>query len=401
MDVDEEFYMITDEEVEEISNSLESGNLADAATRILENMKQLENAKLDIAITGESGSGKSTFINVVRGLEDDEVDGAAKTGVVETTRVPAPYPHPNYPNVRLWDLPGIGTPNFSADKYLERVNFSTYDFFIIIASERFRANHAKLATEIQKMQKKFYFVRSKVDADLYAAQKRRNTSYNELNTLNEIKDNCIMCLQDGGLVSPPQVFLISSFELGKYDFHDLESTLERELPEHKRHAFLLCLPNLSIRILEKKIEVMRKTIWKYATISCGIATVPIPGLSVACDIAILVKALTKYRDSFGLDDDSLRNLSRRVNKPVKELMAAVKSPLSKEITSTVVKKMLTNAVGGGLMLVEYIVSTIPLIGTAAAGGISFATTYYLLRKFLDELAKDAHSVLITALGTEV
>lgn len=401
MDIDHEFYMITDEEVEEIRNSLESGNLADAATRILENMKELENAKLDIAVTGESGSGKSTFINVLRGLEDDEVEGAAQTGVVETTTEPKPYPHPDHPNVRLWDLPGIGTPNFIADKYLDLVNFSMYDFFIIISSERFRSNHAKLATEILKMGKKFYFVRSKVDADLYAAQKRRKGSYNEVDILKEIKDNCIKCLQNEGLSSPPQVFLISSFELCKYDFHDLENTLERELPGHKRHVFLLCIPNLSIHILEKKIEAMRKTIWKYATVSCGVATVPIPGLSVVCDIAILVKALTSYRDSFGLDDDSLHKLSRRVDKPVEELMAAIKSPLSRKITSNVVIKLLTKTVGGGLMLLEYAVSNVPLIGTAAAGGISFSTTYYMLKKYMNELATDAHSVLTTALSTKV
>uniref|UniRef100_A0A3Q0QNE3 IRG-type G domain-containing protein n=1 Tax=Amphilophus citrinellus TaxID=61819 RepID=A0A3Q0QNE3_AMPCI len=39
---------------------------------------------LNIAITGESGSGKSTFINAFRGICDDE-EGAAPTGVTETT----------------------------------------------------------------------------------------------------------------------------------------------------------------------------------------------------------------------------------------------------------------------------------------------------------------------------
>jgi hypothetical protein len=36
---------------------------------------------------------------------DDE--GAAKVGVVETTRDVQPYPHPDYPNIVFYDLPGL------------------------------------------------------------------------------------------------------------------------------------------------------------------------------------------------------------------------------------------------------------------------------------------------------
>jgi len=97
-------------------------------------------------VTGESGSGKSTFVNAFRGLGDED-EGSAETG----------------PNVKVWDLPGIGTPNFKADEYLELVQFERYDFFIIIASDRFRECHTQLAKEIMRMGKTFYFVCSKID----------------------------------------------------------------------------------------------------------------------------------------------------------------------------------------------------------------------------------------------
>uniref|UniRef100_H3A0Z0 IRG-type G domain-containing protein n=1 Tax=Latimeria chalumnae TaxID=7897 RepID=H3A0Z0_LATCH len=383
--------VITDEEVEKMKAAFELGGWESVASKIQENLDAIENAKLHIAITGESGSGKSTFVNAIRGLDDEDKE-AAKTGVTETTMEPTKYPHPKHPNVNLWDLPGIGTPNFKPDEYLQQVNFSQYDFFILIASERFKTNHAKLACEIQKMDKKFYFVRSKVDADIDASRKRRKSTFNEEEILEEIKQNCIDCLQKEGVESP-NVFLLSSFDFDKFDFLRLQETLEKELPVHKRQAFLLSLPNISIQILQKKKEVLKSQIWKLATLSCGIAVIPMPGLSVACDVAILVKTLTNYCKDLGLDEDALVKLARRVDKPVEDLKSVIKSPLAQEISVDVVKKLLTKAACGGLMVVEYLFSNIPIIGGGIAGGISFGTTYYMLKTFLDELSEDAQRVL--------
>ena len=49
-----------------------------------------------IGITGESGCGKSTFINTMRGL-DAEDPNAAEVGVIECTTEPTPYVHPSHP----------------------------------------------------------------------------------------------------------------------------------------------------------------------------------------------------------------------------------------------------------------------------------------------------------------
>ncbi|NP_001134955.1 Interferon-inducible GTPase 1 [Salmo salar] len=214
----------------EIEEALKNNNLPIAAGMIQEYLKEFNNVELNIAVTGETGSGKSTFVNAFRGMKDND-DGAAPTGVVETTMEAKAYSHPKYPNMQVWDLPGIGTATFKPEEYLQKVEFDRFDFFIIVSSERFRANDISLAKEIQKMKKNFYFVRSKIDNDMRAEE--RKEKFDKAKTLETIRQYCIKGLEDQGLGSP-KVFLISGFDLGLYDFPDLEETMEKELPDHKR-----------------------------------------------------------------------------------------------------------------------------------------------------------------------
>ncbi|XP_028678271.1 interferon-inducible GTPase 5-like [Erpetoichthys calabaricus] len=393
----DDYDYITSEEIEKIKVAMESNGLERAAAVIQAHLESSDNVELNIAITGESGSGKSTFVNAFRGL-DDEHPEAASSGVTETTVVPTKYTYPKFDKVFIWDLPGIGTPNFKAEEYLEKVNFKTYDFFIIIASERFKSSGVQLANEIQKMKKTFYFVRSKIDDSLRAAQRRKN--YNEEETLELIQQDCVRGLQELDICSP-KVFLISSFELNLYDFPKLEETIEKELPKHKRHVLLLTLPNMSFQVNERKRKSFRANIWKLATVSCLVATVPIPGLSVVCDVTILVTELRKYYKAFGLDDESLQNLANRVKKPIQELKSVLKSPLTAEISKDVVIKLLTKFAGAKYMVVEYVFTNIPVIGSVIAGSISYKTTSMMLHSCLNELADDASNVLKKAFESEM
>uniref|UniRef100_A0A674D805 Immunity-related GTPase family, e4 n=1 Tax=Salmo trutta TaxID=8032 RepID=A0A674D805_SALTR len=157
------------------------------AAKAKKDLDLLENVTLNIAVTGESGSGKSTFVNALLGLRDGD-KGAPETGEMETTMKAIRYSHPTMPNMIIWDLPGISTPYIKAKKYLKEVKFETYDFFIIIGTVRFKEIDIMLATEIQKMKKMFYFVRSKIDNDIRAEAWKKN--YREEDLLSKIRQNC-------------------------------------------------------------------------------------------------------------------------------------------------------------------------------------------------------------------
>ena len=224
------------------------------------------------------------------------------------------------PNVRIWDLPGIGSPKFKAKQYLKDVKFKTFDFFIIITSERFKENDIMLAKEIMRKKKLFYFVRSKIDNDIRAEMKKKNFSQEEV--LSKIREDCTKNLKK---VGAPKVFLVSSCDLGNYDFQLLIDTLEKELPMHKRLALLQSLPVCSVAMIDKKTKALQRLIWLIAFSSSAIAMAPVPGLSFACDLGIIIAFFQRCLDAFGLDDRSLKILSGRVDKSTEELKQPMKS----------------------------------------------------------------------------
>lgn len=202
-------------------------------------LKVYDRFKLDIAVTGDSGSGKSTLINALLGLDYD-AKGAAPTGVVETTMKPAVYQYPNCPQVRLWDLPGMGTPTFTSKSYIETINFHLYDMFFVVISERFRENNMLLIDEIHKQKKPFYLIRTKVDNDVRAHSRKHN--FIETGALIVMRDECLKYVEEKNL--HPHIFLVSAHETQNYDMQNLKDTLEKEAPELKREVFPLFLVNL-------------------------------------------------------------------------------------------------------------------------------------------------------------
>ncbi|XP_030622528.1 interferon-inducible GTPase 5-like [Chanos chanos] len=382
------------QEIQEIGKALASDGMDSALAKIHSYFNELDNVELDIAITGETGSGKSTFVNAFRGLRSTD-EGAAPTGVTETTMKPTPYPYPKHEKAKLWDLPGIGTPAFKAETYLQQVNFERYDFFIIIASERFKENHVKLAKEIKKENKNFYFIRTKIDQDVRNAIEDGVSDSNK--TQEDIRSNCREELKKAGLDSA-QVFLISSRKVDSYDFSLLHQTIEMNLPQLKKDLLLLALPNISLEIHEKKKETLKASIWKMSLLSAGASVVPIPGISVYADMTILIRELRKYYKAFGLDDQSLQRLASKSGKSLAELKSKLKSPLLDKIDEDEIIKLLTRVAATGMQTVakEYL-SLIPGLGSLAAGALSFATIYCLLCRCLNDLAEDAHNVLEFAL----
>ncbi|XP_060688140.1 interferon-inducible GTPase 5-like [Hemiscyllium ocellatum] len=383
-------------ELKDLKAAYKTGGLSAVVPLIQKKIHDLTNTELHIAVTGETGSGKSTFINAMRGLQDGD-EGAAKTGTTETTMKPTSYPHPNLPTVIFWDLPGIGTTKFPANKYVKQMNFDNYDFFLILSDCRFRENDARLAKEIEKLGKKFYFIRSKIDNDCDSFRKQ-NKHFDKDKELDKIRKYCIRSLEEQGITSP--VFLISHFETNKFDFPELNDTIQSNLDDIKKHVFLLSLPNIALKIIEEKRKDLKDRIWTLATLSGAIGAVPLPGLSMVCDIGILVTAIIDFRKYLGLDDVSLQRLAKTTGKPVRQLKAVVKTPLMGEINEQFVKRLLASATYFTISAIELSLDFIPVIGSIFGAGSSFLMTYKFLHGVLDDLTENAKRVVQAAFDSD-
>uniref|UniRef100_A0A8C6Y981 IRG-type G domain-containing protein n=1 Tax=Naja naja TaxID=35670 RepID=A0A8C6Y981_NAJNA len=377
-------------EFEDLKRDLDQSSTPKVAAEYQKRLNEMHNMPLNIAVTGLSGSGKSSFINAIRGVVDDDEE-AAKVGIVEQTMEPKPYPHPSFPSIKIWDLPGIGTPKFQAEEYLKKVNFERYDVFIIVTAERFTENDALLAKEVQTMGKKFYYVRSKIDCSVQSEKRKRN--FNMEKTLETIRNYCQDSLKSTGVPSP-RVFLISSWEVHMYDFPLLQETIADELPDHKKDILILSLHIFSQTELMRKKEVMKAFIKQVALMSCAFGAMPVPGLSMACDVGILIDALRCFCRAFGLDDRSLRFLALQTGKEFEDLKSAIKkTPLANAVDRELVFSLLMkSSLWVAVSVVEMVLDIIPVIGSLFGGASSFIVTYYFLNSFLDDAVEDARNV---------
>ncbi|XP_015261153.1 PREDICTED: interferon-inducible GTPase 5-like [Gekko japonicus] len=385
---------LIENDLAELKSRLEQESLPNVLADTDQELKLLKNTTLHIAVTGNTGAGKSSFVNAFRNISDYK-ESSAETDVKQTTMEPQKYPNDIFPEITLWDLPGIGTREFKPNEYLKIVNFSRYDFFIIVSAGRFTVNDTMLALEIKKMNKRFYFVRTKVDQDMHNEGMKPN--FSETQTLEQIRNDCLSNLWKEG-IDDPKVFLISRWHLNKYDFPKLHKTLAEDLNDLKRPLLIMAMPAFSREHLQEKKAAMEKLIWKKALKSCGVGAIFVPGLSVAYDVYLLISSMKEICRAFGLDKGSLCNLAERIRKPVDVLKSAVqKTPMASQIDSKFVLSLFTKFLTvGSAMAVEELARLIPVLGSLVGGVTSFATTRYVLKSFLEDAMADAESVLAKA-----
>ncbi|KFO26636.1 T-cell-specific guanine nucleotide triphosphate-binding protein 2 [Fukomys damarensis] len=372
--------ILSQETWDSILSHLEEGNVPEAASAIRAALKIIENAPLSIAVTGETGVGRSTFINALRRVGHEE-ESAAPTGPVVTTTEVTAYQYLKCPGVTIWDLPGHGCTDFLLSKYLEEI--ADYDLFFIISATRFKNIDAQLARVITNMKKKVYFVRTKVDHDVFSNQRNKPKTFNKEEILQEIRNYFVRQLEEVS-VTVDRVFLVSSLERAEYDFPELENTLLRDLPALKLHIFMQFLSSIAEAAIDQKRDSLKQNIWWESMRAAASATVPLVGLFSDGDVEKMQDTLALYRSSFGLDDASLEKMAKDLHVSVERLKANLQSPrlLSAECSESFWEKMK-----------QYMVKALSLMGGPLATGFSFTKTYYLQNYFLETVASDAKALL--------
>ncbi|XP_052816093.1 T-cell-specific guanine nucleotide triphosphate-binding protein 2-like [Mya arenaria] len=340
--------------------------------------------KLNIAVIGRAGVGKSTFINTFLGQK------VAKTGSVETTTRCKPYFHPKNNNMRLWDVPGVGTRTFPREDYLQKINFQSYDFFLLMLSDRVYENDLWLMKCILKIEKKAYIIRSKTD-EAIANARNDYPECSEKEVYDMIKANLVKEFLSED-IRETNVYLISGQDDSRFDFKLLVSTLLRETPDLKRCAMTFSVAPLSNDIITAKVEELKARIYTQSLAASFGATIPIPGAGILIQVSLLYEEADFYRKQLGTDEDSLNKIAERLKCPVKDLQVKLdmKMHIILRTKAALISFLGANAATEGIQSVLKL--AIPLIGSLIAAGTNYPLCVYSLRKILSEVEKEARSL---------
>ena len=180
-------YQLTEAEITEIKTAWKNGGVDECKSLLERKLDEWKSVSLNVAVIGNSGVGKSSFINAIRRVTGDD-EGAAPVGVTETTLKIDSFAHPDNPNLTFWDLPGVGSNEFPKETYLSDIQVDRYDFFLLITSTRFTENDTWLGAEFRKRNKKYFFVRTKIEQDVSNNKRAYPSTHNEQAMIREIRE---------------------------------------------------------------------------------------------------------------------------------------------------------------------------------------------------------------------
>ncbi|XP_041360129.1 interferon-inducible GTPase 5-like [Gigantopelta aegis] len=207
------------------------------------------------------------------------------------------------------------------------------------------------------------------------------------------------------------VFCISNYHRERWQFEELMEQLIVALPEMKRMSLLLSIGPVSKQVIGQKTKFLTDRIWQVASISAmaaaGGSVVPVPllggAIGVAADVTILLHEVDFYLKQYGLNDESLKQLADRTNTKVDYYVKSLKFASTLVTKRQSIKAFVIDMIKkeaakqAEKRTFQEFARLIPIIGMAVAGGISFGTCYYFLRKTIQQFETDAVAVVDAAI----
>ena len=130
-----------------------------------------------------------------------------------------------------------------------------------------------------------------------------------------------------------------------------------------------------------------------ASLSAGAAIIPIPGLELGTDVAILLKLLPQINEKFGLTPAQIDALDIDTKRIVLVLVSGVGSGLvGRLITKGLVIKVLQKI--GVRLTAQGVVKYVPLLGQALSASISFGAMKMLGNKHVDDCYEVARRAVL-------
>lgn len=335
--------------------------------KIENELRQLENAEVRIALLGRSGTGKSSLINALVG------ERVASSGAVETTLQAQEF---NVNGLVFVDLPGGGTSRFPFDEYLDSMRVSRYDAFVLVVSKRILESDLDLFNELRhRTGKKIHIVRTMIDQDL------DNSAHDglspelviprirqDLETKFGLKDYC---------------WLVSNRHPEKFDFPAFCDSLMEDFDDSRRDKFIFAAQAYTQEQLARKREVAERHVLLFSGLAALNGFNPIPAADVVTDVAILVKMNQWILRCYKLDEEHMHKQLKRTPLSASQLTLVNRLIAygTKEFIISMIKRQATRMTG------KELAKWVPVVGQMASAGMGFALTRWMGQDLVDQCEK--------------
>jgi len=399
---------------------------------------ELKNVKVNIAIIGQTGVGKSSFINTFRGIDGDhKLAAKVGAGAKECTMDVVAFRFEDNQNLVLWDLPGANTKNFPIKTYPSKVYMDRYDAFILLTLSRFTEADTEVVKHIEKTGKPFFFAKTHIDVDMENCLRQikkdlkklppKEKAYTQRTRLTKAAEDfrmgCKEALADLGIEKDvDHIFLVTNLPVDEWgqmglwvpDNDNLKIKILEGLPDLKKKALILGFCCNTLDKVDEEVEKMKHYI-NLATASSSIGgLVPVPGISMLLDISIMAGNAFHQLKALNIDSKSLAIRGMGLDGKVwskEQLMDEVRKQCGEDdkLLSTwlsalgqVTAEGLVTLLPQLLSLFPHLVassvavevtSTIPGIGSLIGAGMSASKTYFFLTKLLETNRKIAKSII--------
>jgi GTP-binding protein EngB required for normal cell division len=371
-------------------SSTKENSIEDVLKNIKAQVDLWENTEVKIAITGQSGSGKSSLINAIAGAK------IAPVGFVETTMEPKEYKTDNV--IILVDLPGCGTANFPFESYVHDMKLSEFDAIVLVTANRFYEADIKLFNYVTgDLKKPIFLVRTKMDDAV-----RDGAEDNDLSKDEVIEMVLSDMIQNTNVSDISKIYLVSSKpkQIAHFDTARLIKDISENLPNIKKGKFISESAAYSEEAIKAKRETITEVAKRYAYLSAANGLNPLLGVNVAFDVGLLVKLTQTVLKSYGLVDSSIADYIKKSEESGKlhGTIQGISKWLAQYATEAGIKQILPK-----LALAQAsksFSSWIPLIGQAIAAGIGYKMTSYYAEKLINESEEKAILALKVYIGEQ-
>jgi small GTP-binding protein len=171
--------------------------------------------RYNLAIIGQTGAGKSSLHNRMRGLNDSNAD-ASPVGETETTQRFFSRNHPIFTHLALCDHPGAGARRHPVATYVKDNWLRCYDGVLLVTATRFFENDIKIAKELHDARVPIFFIRNKMLID--AKQKSMRDGISKEEAIEQLKRQVKQNISEelSHSVKESEIFCVDTNKL----FHD-------------------------------------------------------------------------------------------------------------------------------------------------------------------------------------